>query len=219
MMWGVAPHRIDPLLGARGSEETIVQRLIRTPTGDWKLMVAPAVCEYVLAAPNVRVKRIVWSIEKLRTALMPSMVVTGAPLDLSDAGIKDGVIAGSKGVLSADHRGELEHLEVRRLFARPRERGPPQGSKTREPASSSTNKDESSSPSDPRPTRSVRIFAPPVIIDPFLQEGYLSIRWSVHPVRPYTPTQYYCKLCQRMGSHSTKYHRGGGASKGGANNP
>ena len=44
---------LHPLLGARGSEETAVQRLVRTPTGDWKLMVAPAVREYVLAAPNV----------------------------------------------------------------------------------------------------------------------------------------------------------------------
>ena len=47
---------LHPLLGARVSEETAVQRLVRTPTGDWKLMVAPAVREYVLAAPNVRVK-------------------------------------------------------------------------------------------------------------------------------------------------------------------
>ena len=179
-----------------------------------------AVREYVLATPNVHVKGIVWSIEKLHATPMPSMVVTGVPLELSDADVKDGVIAWSKGVLLAEHRGELEHLQARRLFARPCERAPPPGgSKTREPASSSTNKDEPSSQSDPRPIRFVRIFAPPVIIDRFPQEGYVSIRWLVHPVRPYTPTQYYCKLCQRMGSHSTKYHRGGGASKGGANNP
>ena len=42
-----------------------------------------------------------------------------------DVAVKDGVRAGSKGVLLADHRGELERLEARRLFARPRERAPP----------------------------------------------------------------------------------------------
>ena len=44
---------IHPLLRARGSEEKAVQQLVRTPTGDWKLMVALAVRAYILAALNV----------------------------------------------------------------------------------------------------------------------------------------------------------------------
>ena len=58
----------------------------------------------------MRVKGTVWSIEKLRAAPMPSMVVTGVPLKLSDVEVKDRVIVGSKEGLLAEHRGELERL-------------------------------------------------------------------------------------------------------------
>ena len=99
-------HELDcflpPLLRARGLEEMAMQRLVCSPR-DWKLMVALAVCEYVLMAPNVRMKGIVWSIEKLHASLMPSMVVTVVPLELSDADVKDGAIVGSNGVLLAKH--------------------------------------------------------------------------------------------------------------------
>ena len=90
-------------------------------------MVSLAVREYVLAALNVRMKGTFWSIEKLHAAPMPSMVVTSVPLELSDVDVKDGLLAGSKGVLSVEHRGELERLEARCLFARPARAGPPPG--------------------------------------------------------------------------------------------
>ena len=88
-------------------------------------MVAPTMCEYVLVALNVHVKGTVWSIEKLRGVLMPSMVVTVVPRELLDVEMKDGLIAGSKGVLCTKYRGELEHLKTRRLFTRPHECPPP----------------------------------------------------------------------------------------------
>ena len=214
---------LHPLLGAGGSEDSAVQRLVRTPTGDWKLMVAPAVREYVLASPNVRVKDTLWKIEKLRAAPLPSMVVTGVPLELSDVEVKEGLVAGAKRVLPREAARDLARLEARRLFVRPRERrAPPGGPETRETgelARGATASVDSATQSDARPTRSVRVFAPPALIDRFLQNGHVSIRWSVHSVRQYTPTQYYCKMCQRMGSHSTKYHRGGTAQKGAKNNP
>lgn len=81
---------LHPLLGARGSEEMVVQWLVCTPTGYWKLMVALAVREYVLAALNGHLKGIVWSIEKVHAAPMPLMVVTGVPLELSDTEVKEG---------------------------------------------------------------------------------------------------------------------------------
>ena len=103
----VSRHELDrflhPLLRARGLEEMAMQRLVRSPTRDWKLMVAPAVFEYVLMAPNVRIKGTVWSIEKLRASLMPSMVGPNVPLELSDADVKDRAIVGSNGVLLVEH--------------------------------------------------------------------------------------------------------------------
>lgn len=96
---------LHPLLGARGSEEMAMQWLVCTSARNWKLMIPLAVCEYVLVAPNVCMKGIAWSIEKLRAALMPSMVVTGVPLELLNADVKDGVIVLSKGVLQQNIEG------------------------------------------------------------------------------------------------------------------
>ena len=118
---------LHPLLGAGGSEDTAVQRLVRTPTGDWKLMVALAVREYVMASPNVRVKDTLWKIEKLRAAPLPSMVVTGVPLELSDIEVKEGLVAGVQRVLPREAARDLARLEARHLFARPRERRTPPG--------------------------------------------------------------------------------------------
>ena len=87
-----------------------MQRLVRTLTVDWKLTMAPPVREYVLAAPNLHVKGTVWSIEKLHAAPMPSMVVTGVPLEVSDVEVKEELIVGSKGVLFMEHGGNLERL-------------------------------------------------------------------------------------------------------------
>lgn len=42
-------HFLHSLLSAGGLEETSVQRLVHTLTGNWKLMVAFVVSEYVLA--------------------------------------------------------------------------------------------------------------------------------------------------------------------------
>ena len=194
---------LHPLLGAGGSEDSAVQQLVRTPMGDWKLMVAPAVREYVLASPNVRVKDRLWKIEKLRAAPLPLMVVTGMPLELSDVEVKEGLVAGAKRVLPREAARDLARLEACRLFVRPRERGaPPGGPETRETgelARGATASVDSATQSDARPTQSVRIFAPPALIDRFLQNGHVSIRWSVHSVRQYTLTQYYCKMCQQMG--------------------
>ena len=121
---------LHPLLWARGSEDTTVQRLVHMPMGDWKLMVALGVCEYVLASPNVRVKDIVWTIEKLRATPLPWMVVTGVPLELSDVNVKEGLeglVAGAKSVLPMEAVRDLAWLETHRLFVRPHERRAPLG--------------------------------------------------------------------------------------------
>ena len=67
---------------------------MRTPTGGWKMMVSPAVSEYVLAVPNVHVRGTLWTIERMRTAPLLSMVVTSVPLLLLDDEVKEGLIAG-----------------------------------------------------------------------------------------------------------------------------
>ena len=195
--------------------DTAVQRLVRTPTGDWKLMVAPAVCEYVLASSNVRVKDTMWKIVKMRAAPLQSMMVTGMPLELSDVEVKEGLVAGVKRVLPREAARDLARLEACRLFVRPWERpGGPKTRETKELAWGATASVDSATQPDARPTRSVRVFTPPALIDRFVQNRHVSIWWSVHSFRQYTPTQYYCKMCQRMGSHSSKYHRGGTAQKG-----
>ena len=80
-------------------EDTAVQRLVHMPMGHWKLMVAPVVCEYVLALLNVHVKDTMWKIEKLHAAPLPSMVVTSMPLELLDVEVKEGLVVRVKRVL------------------------------------------------------------------------------------------------------------------------
>ena len=85
---------LHPLLEAQSPDTPAVQQLMRTPTSGWKMMVSPAVSEYILAAPNVHVRGTLWTIECMRTALLPSMVVTSVPLLLLDDEVKEGLIAG-----------------------------------------------------------------------------------------------------------------------------
>ena len=91
------------------------------------MMVSLAVSEYVLAALNVHVRGTLWTIERMRTAPLPSMVVTGVPLLLSDDDVKEGLIAGLGRTLPALEQNELRRIEVRRLFLRAREQGMPPG--------------------------------------------------------------------------------------------
>ena len=90
-------------------------------------MVSPAVNEYVLAASNVCVRGTLWTIERMQTAPLPSMVVTGVPLSLSDDDVKEGLIAGSGRTLPALEQNELWRIEVRHLFLHAREQGMPLG--------------------------------------------------------------------------------------------
>lgn len=95
---------LHPLVRVKGSEEVEVLRLVRTLMGSWKLM-ALGVCEYVLAAPNVRVKGTIWSLGELCAIPMSLMVVTVVSFELSDVEVKDGLTIGSKGVLLEEHKG------------------------------------------------------------------------------------------------------------------
>ena len=90
-------------------------------------MVSPAVSEYVLAVPNVRVRWTLWTIKRMQTAPLPSMVVTGVPLSLSDDDVKEGLIAGSWRALPVPEQNELWRIEVHCLFLHSREQGMPPG--------------------------------------------------------------------------------------------
>lgn len=74
-----------------------MQKIVHILTGDGKLIVALAVCEYTLAMPKVPMKGTMWSIEKLCAIPMPLIVVTGVLFELSDLEMKDGFISGPKG--------------------------------------------------------------------------------------------------------------------------
>ena len=94
---------------------------------DWKLMVSPAVWEYVLASPSVCVKDTMWKIEKTRATPLPSMVVTSMSLELLDVEVKEGLVAGAKRVFPREAARNLAHLEVLLLFVCPHEGTCPRG--------------------------------------------------------------------------------------------
>lgn len=100
-----------------------MQRLVRAPTANWKLTVAVAVCEYVLAAPNVHIKGAAWSIDNMHAALLAFMMVTGATLEQSDADVKGRADRGAKGVSSLSKIRGLASLEECHFSRARREEG------------------------------------------------------------------------------------------------
>ena len=64
------------------------------PMGDWILMVAPALSEYILSLLNVPVHDTLWSNDKMHAIPLLSMVVTDVPLVLSGVNMKERLILG-----------------------------------------------------------------------------------------------------------------------------
>ena len=60
-------------------------------------------------------------------------------------------------------------------------------------------------------TRACRVYMAPDLARFFCQRGEMMFDFVGRRVKEYVPTQFYCKFCRRMGSHSSQYHRFTGA--------
>ena len=138
----------------------------------------------------------------MHASSMPSMVVTGVDPTLSDEVVVTRLITGTRGLLTEVERRHLGSLHVRRLFLRARHRDGMSGQENRPSASNGA-----ASP-HPTPSRSVRVYADPTLLAKFEAMGEVNLDWALLPCRPYIPPQFYCRICGRLGGHSTDRHRG-----------
>ena len=138
----------------------------------------------------------------MHASSMPSMVVTGVDPTLSDEAVATRLITGTRGMLTEVERRHLGSLRVRRLFLRAHRRDDRSKQDNRPGVS------EGEASPHPTPTRSVRVYADPMILAKFEAMGEVKLDWALLPCRPYIPQQFYCQICGRLGGHSTDRHRG-----------
>ena len=142
----------------------------------------------------------------MRASAMPSVVITGVDPGMSDGAVATGLIHGARGMFGEEERGLLGSLRASRLFsgARSRDSGRDGG----RDAGGRSSTGSGGSPPPPTPTRSVRVYADPKVLKKFEALGEVKLGWALLPCRPYVPRQFYCRICDRMGGHSTERHRG-----------
>ena len=126
------------------SEQCVVESLIRTGLGLFKVQLAGAVIRPLLNSGVVTVGAFgEWKVERMRESSAPSIVLMGVDRSLSDEQVAQGVMRGSRGLLPEVLRGRLGHVRAKRLFS------------AAKGASSAVG---SSSPSEAQPTRNVRLY-------------------------------------------------------------
>ena len=138
----------------------------------------------------------------MHVSSMPSVVVTGVDPAMTDEAVATGLITGTRGMLAEHERRHLGSLHVKRLFFGAHNRDIRHG-KTNQPVMNIGG----ACPS-PTPTRSVRVYADPVVLAKFEAMGEVKLDLALLPCRPYVPWQYYCQICGKLGGHSTDHHRG-----------
>ena len=129
----------------------------------------------------------------------PSVVVTGVDPSMSDEAVTTGLITSMREILGEEERRRLGSLRVRRML---------QGSRGGDGARVHDAECGEGAPRTPTPTRSVRVYAVPMLLARFEAMGEVKLHWALLPCRPYVPRQFYCQICGRLGSHSTDHHRG-----------
>ena len=177
--------------------------LVRTGAGLFKVELDRNAVEKILDLETVNVPGFgAWRASRMHASSMPSVVVSGVDPAMSDDAVATGLITGTRGMLTDDERRHLGTLRVKRLFLGAHRRS----NRSDQDNRPSTSSEGESSP--PTPTRSVRVYANPMILAKFEAMGEVKLDWALLPCRPYVPRQFYCQICGRMGGHSTERHRG-----------
>ena len=135
----------------------------------------------------------------MRSSTGPSLVIMGVDPNMSDDAVVTGIIAGSRELLDERERAQLGSLRAKRLFL---------GARGGNPDANGARATQASSGTPPRPSRSVRMYADPTLLDRFEAMGHVKLRWATLPCRRYIPRQFFCTICGQLGNHSTDHHRG-----------
>ena len=178
--------KLQDALGAMVRHETptldcIIESLARTSVGLFKVQLAAAVIGPVLGVGEIAVDGFgVWKVEKMRESSAPSIVLMGVDLSVSDEAVAQGAMLGSRGELPEGDRSRLGHLRTHRMFRQapqwPARWGRSDGEM---PASS--------------PTRNVRLYGDPSLLDRFLASGFVKMNWDIVHCRAFEPPCFFWK--------------------------
>ena len=171
-----------------------VKRIERTPTNGWKVLLAPGAVEYLPRGAFVVPTMGTWKPEPMRSPSSASVVIYGVPTDLEDQHVEMFLKQGTRELVKEEDRERFEKLKVRRLFSRA-------------PANISATEQGDRTPPESRITRSCRVYLPPDLAHYFVMRGEMMLRWVRLPCKEYIPRKFFCKHCNRLGSHSTQNHR------------
>ena len=130
-----------------------------------------------------------WMPEPMRSPSSAFVVVYGVP----KSHVATCLVQGSEELVKPEDRERFRQLRVRRLLARAPEWQPATKGVSAAPAS--------------RITRSCRVFLPFDLALFFSTRGEMMLRWVRLPCKEYVPRKFFCKKCNRLGSHSTRHHR------------
>ena len=195
--FGAQVDRLLRALPRLKDKPVLVERVVRTSVGDWKVQVADD-CTYELetcrdmAVPDMGR----WVVEKMRPLTQASLVIRDIPVEAIEQQVAEVLYMSNKYLMNTADKEQFKQLRASRLFTCPRREG------------GATN-DGDGQATRGTPTRSVRIFLPTDLINKALNHGHLMFRWSVCGVRPYVPKSFYCKICGKLGSHAMQFHRKG----------
>ena len=137
--------------------------LVRTGAGLFKVELEREAADRIVESGLIEVPGFgTWKASRMHASSAPSVVVTGVDPSLSDEAITTGLITSMRGLLGEEERRRLGSLRVRRMF-----QGARHGDSTRVRVGESG---EGSSRS-PTPTRSVRVYADPMVLARFEAMG------------------------------------------------
>ena len=166
-----------------------------THTG-WKVQLTPAALQFVprqpFHVPGIDGR---WVAERIRAPTSTLVDVYGIDQRANDDEVAAALVCGSAKLLHTEDAERLQTLRVRRLLARA-----PSGGET---AAGAERQETAAS----RITRACRVYLPPDLAQFFCQRGEMMFDFVGRRVKEYVPTQFYCKYCRKMGSHSSQYHR------------
>ena len=130
-----------------------------------------------------------WTPEPMHSPSLASMVVYGVPEDLNESHVATCLMQGSEELVKPEDKERFRQLRVPRLLVRASEQQPATEGVSTAPV--------------PRITRSCRVFLPSDLALFFSALGEMMLRWVRLPCKEYVPRKFFCKKCNRLGSHST----------------
>ena len=137
-----------------------------------------------------------WKAELMKSPSSASVVIYGVPTELEEQHVEMFLVQGSRELVKEEDRERFSQLKVRRLYSRAPANA--QGAETQQGGRT---------PIEPRMTQSCRAYLPPDLAHQFVLKGEMMLCWVRLPVKEYMPRRFYCKHCNRLGSHSTQNHR------------